>query len=311
MRRFHLVSKLAAKQSGVVSREQLLHLGLRSTAIKRALASGLLLKQLRGVYRVSSAPVTREVRLWIGLLWAGEDAVLSHLTAAWLWKLDGLGHSPPHEIDVTVPKRRLVRSVANLRIRRATILEKGIDVGKLFGFPCTSIARTVVDLASVLPAKELELAFNSAVRKRIENRDAIIETLKRLGPRPGWPALANIIDLDELGVTDSRLEDEVRIALRRAKIPLPMPQLQICDRSGEVIGRFDFAWPEKGVVICCDSWKFHGGKHMFEKDRSQSSALQSRGWCALPVTWRRVTKECDLFIAEVRAALAQGRPISE
>ena len=312
MRHFNLVSDVAGKQAGVVSRDQLLDLGFSSSAIQRAVSDGTFVWQHQGIYRVASAPASREARLWAAVLWAGEGAVLSHLTAAWLWKLDGIGFAPPDELDVSVPARRVVLHSTNVRVHRVKILEPVKDFASYRRFPCTSLARTVVDLAGVLPADELESAFNSAVRRDKANRDAIDAVLRRLGTR-GRVGLASLVEIalrDDLGVTDSRLEDKVRIALRRARIPLPIPQLEIPGIDGFPIGRFDFAWPEKSVVLCCDSWAFHGGRDMFEKDRRHSSALMAAGWLPIPITWQRLHNDLDGFLSELREALANGRPIS-
>lgn len=312
MRHFNLVSDVAGRQAGVISRDQLLDLRFSSSAIQRAVSDGTFVRQHQGIYRVASAPASRDARLWAAVLWAGEGAVLSHLTAAWLWKLDGLGLSPPEEVDVSVPARRVVLHSTNVRVHRVNILEPVKDFASYRRFPCTSLARTVVDLAAVLPADELESAFNSAVRRDRANREAIDAALRRLGTR-GRLGLASLVQIalrDDLGVTDSRLEDKVRIVLRRARIPLPIPQLEIPGVDGFPIGRFDFAWPEKSVVLCCDSWQFHGGRDMFEKDRRCSSALMAAGWLPIPITWRRLHDDCDGFLRELRQALTNGRPIS-
>lgn len=312
MRLFNLVSDVAGRQSGVISREQLIELGFTASAIQRAVSDGTFVRLHQGIYRVASAPGCRDSRLWAAVLWGGQGAVLSHLTAAWLWKLDGLGLAAPDEIDVSVPARRVVLHSTNVRIHRVNVLEPVRDFATFRRFPCTSLARTVVDLAAVLPADELESAFNSAVRRDKANRDAIEAVLRRLGTR-GRIGLASLVQIalrDDLGVTDSRLEDKVRIALRRAGIPVPIPQLEIPDIDGFPIGRFDFAWPEKSVVVCCDSWQFHAPRYNFEKDRRDSAALIAAGWAPIPITWRRLHSDCDGFIRELKEALARGRPIS-
>ena len=308
MRRFNLVSDLARKQAGIVSREQLIDLGFKRTAIHRALASGLLVRVFHGVYRLGSAYPSRDCKLWAALLCAGEGAVLSHVAAGFLWGLDALGLKPPPEIDVSIPHTRMVAPAPNLRVHRTNVLEPVKDFAKLHGFPCTSIARTLVDLASVLSRDDLESAFNSAVRKNRENGDAVVDALARLGlrSRRGASTLLDIATREELGVTDSRLEDRVRIAIREAGIRVPLTHLQICDSDGEQIGIFDFAWPEAMVVVVCDSWKHHGGQNMFHKDRDQGAALIAEGWFPFPVTWRHITQHCDVFIQRLRQALDHG-----
>lgn len=310
MRRFHLVSRIASKQAGVVSREQLLDLGLHVSAIQRALNERLLFRQHRGVYRLASARSRRDATLWTALLCAGHGAVLSHLTAAWHWQLEGLGVRPPNVVDVSIPARRIVAAAPNLRVHRVAVLEPIKDFAPLRGLPCTSIARTLLDLAAGLPADTLELAFHSAVRKNPDNREAVLDILERLPFRRGADELETIATREELEGTQSSLEDQVRIVLRAAGL-LPMPQLQICDRSGEQIGIFDFAFPEANVVICCDSWSCHWQRHMFEKDRWQIGALEAAGWHPLPVTWLRIKSDPAGVVRQLRDMLAAYGPVGK
>jgi very-short-patch-repair endonuclease len=83
-RRIH---RLAHRQYGCVSREQLLRLGLGPDAVKHRLRSGRLSLLHRGVYAVGPAPGTQERRWAAALLACGEGAVLSHVSAAALWHL--------------------------------------------------------------------------------------------------------------------------------------------------------------------------------------------------------------------------------
>jgi len=311
MHEFVEVAELAGKQGGVVSRSQVLSLGFHASAFDRAVASGLLVRQLIGVYRVASTPPVRDVKLWAALLWAGDGAVLSHRTAGWVWKLDGLGLKPPDVVDVTVVARRKRVAVPEVQLHRTSALTNGADFGKRDRLPVTSLARTLVDLASVLTSSELDQAYASARRKSEANRAAVLEALDRLGTRgrAGAASLAVIAGRYELGNTQSTLEDRVREALRRAQIPLPMPQLQICDEEGQ-IGIFDFAWPDRSLVICVDSWQFHSARDPFETDRSQAARLRVAGWSAIPITSRQLDTHEARFISQIRKLYDTGQPIT-
>ncbi len=308
MHDFVKVAALASKQAGIVSRAQLLELGFTAEAARWLVTNGMLVRHAhRGVYRVASTTVTRETQLFAALVWAGEGAVLSHVTAAWLWKLEGVGRKPPAVIDVLVPMTRQLVANKVVRSWRTRALTRGTDFGTVSGFPCTSLARTLVDLASVLSPPELEHAFDSVVRRGEHNRTALFETIERLGRRgrAGIAELMTIANRKELGATQSWLEDEVRQALRRGGIRVPMPQLEIDDASGNFIGRFDFVWPEANLVLFVDSWEHHSGRDAFEKDREQMAKLRACGWNVLPITQRRLHNDEAAFIAELRASLAQ------
>ena len=311
MRDFLEVSELASKQRGVVSRVQLTTLGFKRSSIQRAVRDRLLVPVLRGVYRLASAQVSRELQFWAALAYAGRDAVLSHRSAAWVWKLEGLGPKPPDITEILIPARWQRGSIERVRIRQSRILERGKDFATLHGFPVTSLARTVVDLASVLPPKDLEHAFDSAVRRGEHVRKAIHETLVRLDvpKHEGLPNLATIANRYELGCTQSWLEDEIRQLLREENIPLPLPQLAIPDADNRQICISDFAWPEHRVVICADSRKHHLGAAPFEGDRRIWTRLSAAGWHPLIVTWHQIKNERDELVTNIRRAL--GLPVCQ
>ena len=105
------VWELAATQHGVISRYQLLRLGMKSGAIERRIASGRLHPVMRGVYAVGRPGVGQRGRLMAAVLScsltaapagdpasarglprpadlsSGPPAVLSHASAAELWRV--------------------------------------------------------------------------------------------------------------------------------------------------------------------------------------------------------------------------------
>ncbi len=79
------VSRIAARQHGVIRVDQLSRAGLSPTMVKRRLRSGRLHRLYRGVYAVGHTNLSQEGR-WIAAVFAcGPKAVLSHESAAPLW----------------------------------------------------------------------------------------------------------------------------------------------------------------------------------------------------------------------------------
>jgi hypothetical protein len=81
------IAELAGRQYGVVSRPQLLDLGLRDHEIDYRVSIERLIVLHRGVYAVGHDRVPREGRWLAGVLACGRGAVLSHRSAAALWGL--------------------------------------------------------------------------------------------------------------------------------------------------------------------------------------------------------------------------------
>jgi hypothetical protein len=81
------IARLAARQHGTISREQLLRLGLGAPAVDHRLQSLMIVPLHRGVYALGLPSGTREERWMAAVLACGEGAVLSHLSAAALLRL--------------------------------------------------------------------------------------------------------------------------------------------------------------------------------------------------------------------------------
>ena len=91
------INRIARQQHGLVTRAQLLDLGMGARSIDRRVESGRLIRVRRGIYRVGPIPQPLEAEM-AAVLSIGDGAVLSHHTAAVLHRLlpnpdqDGLVH---------------------------------------------------------------------------------------------------------------------------------------------------------------------------------------------------------------------------
>lgn len=149
---------LAEKQHGVVTRRQLLEIGVHSQAIKHRVASARLHPVRRGVYAVGSPRLTRLGDWMAAVLCCGPRAVLSHEAAGILWRLRRARVKP--QIDVSVPTQLRYRR-DRVRVHRCSQLPAS-DVTCCEGIPVTTPVRTLIDLATLLPASEVEAAVNEA-----------------------------------------------------------------------------------------------------------------------------------------------------
>jgi hypothetical protein len=110
------VRGIARDQAGIVTREQLLAVGVSASAVDRALRSGTLSRVHGGVYAaVDLKLLTEEGRLLGAVLAAGEGAILSHGTAAWRWRLIP---APPSVMQLAVPDARTALAGVTLHERR-------------------------------------------------------------------------------------------------------------------------------------------------------------------------------------------------
>jgi len=256
------VWQLARGQHGVVTRRQLLELGLSRNAITHRLARGRLHTLWRGVYAVGRSEVSREGR-WLAAVFAcGEGALLSHRSAAELWGI--LDRSGP-AVDVSVPARRAPRR-PGIGVRRRTVPLEA-DRSLCAGVPVTSPAATLIDLAADRDPR-LEAGVNAADRLRLIDPEALRAEIDRRPHRPGATRLRLLLDRDTFSPTDSALERRFLTIVEAAGLPLPRTQVEL---NGF---RVDFYWPDLGLVVETDGLRYHRTAQQQAKDlrRDQTQA---------------------------------------
>lgn len=149
------LSGLARRQHGIVTREDLLELGLTEHTIDWALATAQLVALFPGVYRVNGVPdtwrgralaaqrrVERQLRRLDSAGVAPPLAVVGGDAAAHLHDLPGHGRAP--ELTVVTSRRSRCRSVPVLCRPSLT----GADVAEVDRVPVTSLAWTGVETAA-------------------------------------------------------------------------------------------------------------------------------------------------------------------
>src|SRR4051812_11533007 len=135
------IASIADRAHSIVTREELLAVGVSRDQIKRRVRSGALRRLFPGVYR--TGPLTTEA-LYMAAVKAGrEGALLSGMAAAHLF---GLIKGPPPPPHVTT---RTERDIKGLATRRSpAICER--HATKFRGIPVTTAPQILVDLAASL-----------------------------------------------------------------------------------------------------------------------------------------------------------------
>ncbi len=272
---------LAERQHGLVTRRQLLGLGMGRGAIEDRIGRGQLRPVRRGVYAVGCRGTGQAARWMAAVLAAGPGAVLSHRSAAALW---GLLPASATEPEVTRPTR--IRSRPGMRVHQS-ILQRD-EVSVVDGIPVTSLARTLLDLAAVVSERLLEQAFNEAEVRRLTDRLSVPDLLARRPRRAGASALRKILAADAHSRGITRREMEARFASLLEGTDLPRPQ-----RNADiaVAGRFfevDCLWPAQRLIVELDGRAVHGTARAFERDRERDRLLLADGWRVVRITWRQL-----------------------
>jgi very-short-patch-repair endonuclease len=263
---------LAANQHGVVTHGQLLAAGYGRAAITSWVRSGRLHRLHRGVFSVGYVSPSPYARMMAAVLACGPGSAISHLSAAALWEI---AECPARRVDVTAPDKRSHRGIVVHRTRRLT------DVTTRNNIPVTTLARTLVDLASTLDDRALTRALNEARIKHGLRYASLQRMLAALPTRKGTARLRVLLDPGD-APTRSALED--RFLELVARHGLPRPEVNQHVAGYEV----DMLWRDARLIVELDGHRYH--RTRFEQDRERDTELIAVGYRVVRVTWRRVVE---------------------
>ena len=219
------------------------------------------------------------------VLACGPGAVLSHRSAAALLELRDWGGT---KIDVTVP-RRSRRKRAGIKVHCSTSLTDQ-DVTVVNNIPCTTVHRTLFDLAEVVTQRQLERSFDQAeISERLDLK-AINDQLARNPTRPGAKAVRDVLETHYIGKTPTWSENEEALLAITRELGIPDPdtnQFIVLDDGGPAI-RVDFVWRDQRVIVEADSKKWHNTRQRFEQDRVRDQRLTAAGWKIIRTTWKQM-----------------------
>lgn len=292
---------LARDQKGLVTLAQLEELRFSRTFIRARLASGAWQKLQRSVIKLSAGEPTLQEREVAALLAFG--GVLSHSSAA---KHHGIDQARNWKVEITVPHDRRVRGVTRgVEVWRTRDLPEG-DIETEGVLRYTSLGRTVLDEAAVLPPHWLRAMVDAARRKNPKALEEIWLALSRHGPgKQGALALRKLLAEYHEGhpIPDSELESlAADIGPKTGHRPLVHFRVEGANDFQKVL---DLSWPELKLAIELDGFEAHGSREAFEGDRKTDRNLRSVGWRVERFTRRQVMHDRNAFLQEVTAIFRQ------
>ena len=153
------------------------------------------------------------------VLAGGGHGVVSHRSAARLHGLDGFDHAGMAVVEASVTRSFRLR-LPDTVTHHVTPLEP-CDLTSVGGLPCTSLARTLADLGSVVrDRRRASRALTAARRRRRSTRRCIAR--HRGAPSPSWAvrhrhaaAACSMRSPTEGRVPDSWFEELLRLVRRR------------------------------------------------------------------------------------------------
>ncbi|MEX2554823.1 MAG: type IV toxin-antitoxin system AbiEi family antitoxin domain-containing protein [Actinomycetota bacterium] len=297
------IAQVAASQHGAFSREQALHAGATKDVIYRRVKRGRWEHVGPSVYRIAGGVASWRQSLLVACLSWGEGAVVSHRGGAPLWKLAGFAPGP---VELTVPRSR--HRAAPGIVHRGWL--PAVDVTVVDAIPATTPARTLIDLASVVPLEAVEEALDDALRRGIVSIPRLhwrLRELRRRG-RPGITVMRRLLEERDRSapVPDSVFERRLLRTLRRGGLPEPVLQYEV--RIGaRLVAAIDFAYPSVRLAIEADGYRWHSGRGRWDRDRARGNQLTLLGWRVIHVTWTDLTQRPATVIEAVRTGLTAPR----
>jgi hypothetical protein len=285
----------------VVTLGQLKLAGLTASGVRNRVRAGRLYPVHRGVYAVGHSRLTGYGRTMAAVLAYGPRAVASHRTAG---GLQGLREDNSPRTDISLPLQS-ARSRTGIHAHASPTLRPQ-DVTKRHGIPCTTVARTLLDLPDVVPRRQVERALEQAEIMRVFDLDELQDVLDRANGRHGAGVLRDLLaELDdEPGLTANDLEDRFLELCRNAGLPPPAVNQWLKVDDGPPI-KADFVWTTERLIVETDGWGSHGTRHGFESDRRRDQRARLAGWEPVRFTRRQVLTEPDWVIATTAALLAR------
>ncbi len=274
------MARLAASQWSVLSLDELRACGLTRQAVAKRVQAGRLHPRYRGIYAVGHPNLSLNGCFLAAVKACGQDAALSHFSAACLWCLLKWDYRDPEVTAPTLRKHEGIRTHTSQTIERTY----------RSGIPVTTPLQTLIDLSSMLPFATLRRAVNEALNQRLVKPHQLVTANHR-----GAKQLRDVVATG--APTRNEFEDLVHALL--GELPQPLTNQPLL---GYVP---DFHWPEHRLILEADGRDTHDQLLARADDKARQRFLEHNGYDVLRVTWRQATTQPAKLQARLRAALAR------
>ena len=238
------------------------------------------------------------------------DWVASHRSAAIMHGLDLLGRYPEKIVTVTTGNRGSGNrsTYANVRVHVAKI--PAGHVTRRFGVPCTSVARTVVDLARSSPFIQGVVVADSALHAGATTRRTLDEVLTQCARWPGIRDARRVMEFSD-GCSESVLESAARVIFHQHGLAPPDLQAWVGSQDDPRIGRVDFFWAGHRTIAEADGKDKYKDQELAVRQLRRDSRLRDAGFEVVHFTWAEIFYEPERVIARILAAFDRAARLNE
>jgi hypothetical protein len=244
------------------------------------------------------------LRVAAALAVTGSRSVGSHDSAARVYGLGVLGRDPAPVIEMTrAPGGQGGRTGRpGVRVHVAAL---PLDhVVSYRGVPLTSVPRTVIDLARILPFAQAVAVADSALNARLTSKGQLSAVTAEC---PRWPGVKRAREVTEF--SDPRAESVLESLSRAAfhQFGLPPPDLQVwVGDDGEVIGRVDFLWRRYRTIGEADGAVKYETPARARAQLDRDARLRAAGYEVVHFTWPEITRVPEQVVESIRMAFRRG-----
>jgi len=225
------------------------------------------------------------------VLACGDGAVLSHSSAAALWRI---GDEQRGLVEVSLPSSSRRRR-PGIRIHRRPSLNLKRDLTREYGIPVTTPIRTLIDMSLRLDRAGVERMINEADKYNLAHPPQLREALVARAGEPGAAKLRFILDRRTFRLTKEELERRFLPLAREAGLPSPLTAQFVNDFE------VDFYWPYLGLVVETDGLRYHRTPAEQARDRLRDQTHTAAGLTPLRFTHEQVRYEPEHVLGVLRA----------
>jgi very-short-patch-repair endonuclease len=267
------IEELASTQYGAVAIPQARSLGLTRHAQRHRVEIGRWDLATGRVLVLRGAPRLPEQSLMVSTLDAWPEGLASHQGAAWLWRI------PSFELSTDIIRDRDGNVPDGSGGHRPKLILPSHRTVVL-GIPCTTLPRTLVDLASVVHPDRLERIVDNVITKSPAMLPALHSTFQELAKRgrKGIASMRRILDERPAGTTvpASGLERRFEEILKNAGLHPLRRQVDVGGHSW--LGRVDYVDDAHRFVVEIDSELHHTSLSDKRRDDDRDRALLDAGY---------------------------------
>lgn len=295
MSTYDLINNLAIKQNGVITKFELLNLGVSRKSIETMRKNRILRDVGKAIYVVCGSKDTWLQHATI-LTKRFDSGFLSHESVLHLYEIFDVkfdlqksknrSGSTRHLIHI-VNRHKYLRNEMTFVHKSTQLLERDLlNIHR--GIAHVSMERAIIDCSHQLSDIELSYAIEKSLRMKLTTLKHLYSGIETLGIAPGRDISRILAIIDRMSNTALKPSIESYFETRVESILLPISKFEIKRQykiaTPQLNMRVDFAIPELKIIIEADGYDHHGGRVAYDKDKMRYAILQSHGWLVLNVT---------------------------